>query len=121
MKNTNNLFEFKADFIIAGTMYVNNKKEITYKQIEIFRKNLNNEITANGDRCLFLFSNVYLKELEQDPDSPFYIGENFIALKKNLSLNYLNEHIFAYQSLDTIKTIFKIKDKTKIKNKSIEN
>lgn len=110
MRNKQKFFEFKADFIIAGTMYVNNKKEITYKEIEKFIKDLHYKITKSGNRCLLLFSSEYLKEVKYDYDDLFYIGDNFIALNKNYDINYLIKHFLAYSSLETYEILQEIKN-----------
>lgn len=110
MRNKQKFFEFKADFIIAGTMYVNNKKEITYKEIEKFIKDLHNKITKSGNRCLLLFSSEYLKEVKYDYDDLFYIGDNFIALNKNYDINYLIKHFLAYSSLEIYQNLQEIKN-----------
>lgn len=110
MINKQKVYEFKADFIIAGTMYVNNKTEITYKEIEKFIKELHNKITKSGNCCLVLFSSEYLKEVEYFYDKLFYIGDNFIALNKNYDINYLIKHFLAYSSLETYEVLQEIKN-----------
>lgn len=116
MKNKQKLFEYNAEFIISGTMYVNKKTEVTYKQIENFIKELYNKTTKNGNRCLFLFSSEYLKDVKYNYKDLFYIGDNFIALNKNKDINYLCEKFLAYSSFETYQNLQEIKNS--LSNKS---
>lgn len=91
-------------------MYLHDKTEVTYNEINNTIKDLRDIVTKKADRCLILFSNEYLKEVKQDHDDMFYVGKNFIALNNNYDLDNLLEDFFGYMSPDKLMFLLEMKE-----------
>lgn len=105
MKKFNPFITFYMKELIVAYMILNNKTEISIDEIYNFSLSLDKKMKKEEILGTILYSNVYLREFKQEYFEDFYVGENYISLKKEHSLEWLIKNYTPYMSLDKLELL----------------
>jgi len=105
MKKYNPFITFYMKELIVAYMILNNKTEISIDEIYNFSLSLDKKMKKENIIGNILYSNVYLREFKQENSEDFYVGENYISLKKGHSIEWLIKNYTPYMSLDKLEIL----------------
>jgi len=105
MKKISPFITFYIKELIVAYMILNNKTEISIQEIYNFSLSLDQKMKKEKILGTILYSNVYLREFKQEYFEDFYVGENYISLKKEHSIEWLIKNYTPYMSLDKLELL----------------
>jgi len=105
MKKISPFITFYMKELIVAYMILNNKTEISIQEIYNFSLSLDQKMKKEKILGTILYSNVYLREFKQEYFEDFYVGENYISLKKEHSIEWLIKNYTPYMSLDKLELL----------------
>lgn len=105
MKKFNQFITFYIKELIVSYMILNNKTEISIEEIYNFSLSLDKKMKKENIIGNILYSNVYLREFKQENSEDFYVGEKYISLKKEHSIEWLIKNYTPYMSLDKLEIL----------------
>lgn len=79
-----------------------NIDRVTFKQIRDYGEAV---VQKLNNRSIFLFSNVYFKELFQDYGKYFSRSQDGVSINENASTDDIRKHILAYASVDILEAM----------------
>ena len=105
MTNNSPFITFYLNELIVAYMILNNRTEISIEEIYNFVLGLDQKMKKEKIFGNILYSNVYLREFKQEYFEDFYVGENYISLKKEHSIEWLIKNYTPYMSLDKLELL----------------